>query len=200
MIKVDYKEAFLGILGAVLVIVAIGVAPLEKIKNSSTNKGEVGVSDYEKTVNEILSVIALSSEVNEPVGSLFEEYYSTHSSSDMSVAEKNLLDQARRRLDGAGVSLRIPTVEGVNLYSMQGGDGYGGYFWVLWLSEERRAGLVGNPDITINFPVEDPSVLMVRTEKFMVDGEDQPLVRGYLIENGFANPTVGPSPVFVEYK
>lgn len=197
MIKVNYKEALFVVLGATLFLFAFTYRPVE---SPSHGRDTLNISDYEQTVSSILSLVILSAEINEPVGSLFEEYYATHSSASMSDIQMNLLDQARRRLDGAGVALKIPTIDGVNLYSMQGGEGYGGYFWVLWLSPEKKESLYGNPDITINFPVEDPSVMMVRTEKFLVDGEDEPLVRGYLIENGFAKPTVGPSPVFVEYK
>ncbi|MCA9356532.1 hypothetical protein KC852_03355 [Candidatus Nomurabacteria bacterium] len=197
MRKVNYKEVLFVILGAAILLFAIPYKPAESPVHG---RPTTNISDYEETVNEILSVVTLSAEINEPVGTLFEEYYATHSSASMSDIQMKLLDQARRRFDGAGVALKIPTVDGVSLYSMQGGEGYGGYFWVLWLSQDKKDNLYGNPDITINFPVEDPSVLMVRTEKFVVDGEDEPLVRGYLIEDGFAKPTVGLSPVFVEYK
>ena len=101
-------------------------------------------------------------------------------------------------LSGAPLVEKLPSATFVFAYKLTYPTGE--IRWIVWYEDWEKGPLVG-PDTTITLPVgERAAGAVIMSERLLQVGETEPLLRGYLVENGIAKLTITRTPIFVYSK
>ncbi len=177
------KQTFI-LLGCLVVILLIGLLPDKGSRPTIlVQQDRENISDLSA---EIKQLVIDSAENNLELSYSLALMSQNFLYKDGSI-EDIFLKQMESRFKGAGIPLRIESAPEFVLYSFKNGDDVE---WIIWLDEN----FTDASDLTANFPAKGS---MVRTERFLSYTEIEPLIRGYLIEDGSAKILVSTTPVFI---
>ncbi len=177
------KQAYI-LISSISIFLLIGLLPDNGPRRAVlVRQDQENISNLtEKTLSLVVSSAEKSTELSYEFALLAKDFsYKDGSVEDMFVK------QMKKHFQNASIPLRIESSPEFVLYSFKNGENTE---WIIWLDEN----FTSSSDLTANFPAEGSIVL---TERFVREGEVEPLTRGYLIEDGVAKIVVSDIPVFV---
>lgn len=179
------KKQLYIILSGIAIVILLGFLP-----DNGTRPNMLVQKDKEDVYNLTLKIQNVVQASAENQTSLSQGFNILNSQTENSTSdiEKRLIAQTQIHFKDAGIPLKIKSAPEFMLYSYKDGEEVK---WIIWLDKN----FTDASDLTANFPAEGSMVL---TERFLSYTETEPLVRGYLIEDGVAKIVVSTTPVFVE--